>query len=215
LFSLTGLDPVTAGFVASLNRPGGNATGVYMFSGALQSKQLGLLRELLPPGTVISILFNPNAGSNGQAQIKELEAAAQEARQQVRLVKAQNRDELDSAFATVGQSPSKALLVMADPFLNSQREKIISLAARYSLPAIYDLRDFVLAGGLMSYGTSLPSAYRQVGAYSGQILKGANPANLPVLQSTKFELVINLKSAKALGLEIPPTLLARADEVIE
>jgi putative ABC transport system substrate-binding protein len=211
----TGLDPVTAGLVASLNRPGGNATGVYMFSGVLQAKQLGLLRELLPAGTLISVLVNPNAGSNGQAQLKELETAAKGAQQQIQFVKAQSRDELDSAFATIGQSPSKALLVMSDPFLNSERDKIISLAARYTLPAIYDLREFVLAGGLMSYGTSLTSAYRQVGAYSGQILKGANPANLPVLQSTRFDLVIILKTANALGLEVPPSLLARADEVIE
>ncbi len=211
----TGTDPVPMGLVASLNRPGGNATGVYMFSGGLEAKRLGLVQELLPSAPEIAVLINPGAGVSAQHQMEDLQAAAQKARQQIQFVKAQNSDELDSAFAHIGQLPSKALLVVADPFLNSQRDKIISLAARYAIPAIYDLREFVLAGGLMTYGTSLTSAYRQVGVYSGKILKGANPADLPVLQSTRFELLINLKTAKTLSLEIPPSLLARADEVIE
>ena len=183
-----------------------------MFSGGLETKRLGILRELVPSAAMIAALINP---ASGEAQLKDLQAAAREVGQQLQFVNAQTESELDSAFATIRQSTSKALLVTADPFLNSERDKIITLAAHYAVAAIYDLREFVIAGGLMSYGTSLTNAYRQVGIYSGRILRGANPADLPVMQSTKFEFVINLKTAKTLGIEVPPGLSARADEVIE
>jgi putative ABC transport system substrate-binding protein len=211
----TGTDPVATGLVASLARPGGNVTGVHMFSGGLEAKRLGLLRELVPSAAVIAVLTNPAGGPGEKAQLSELQSAAQQSKQQIQIVIAQNTSELDLAFASIGQSKSKALLVMADPFLNNEQDKIISLAAHYLIPAIYDLREFALAGGLISYGTSLTNAYRQVGVYCGRILKGANPADLPVLQSTKFEFVINLKTANALGIDVPPAVLARADEVIE
>ena len=208
----TGSDPISTGLVTSLSRPSGNVTGVHMFSGGLETKRLGILRELVPSAAMIAVLINP---ASGEAQLKDLQAAAREVGQQLQFVNAQTESELDSAFATIGQSTSKALLVTADPFLNSERDKIITLAAHYAVAAIYDLREFVMAGGLMSYGTSLTNAYRQVGIYSGRILRGANPADLPVMQSTKFEFVINLKTAKTLGIEVPPGLSARADEVIE
>ena len=209
----TGSDPISTGLVTSLSRPSGNVTGVHMFSG-LETKRLGIVRELVASAAMIGVLINP-ANVASDAQLKDLQAAAREVGQQLQFVNAQTESELDSAFATIGQSTSKALLVTADPFLNSERDKIIALAAHYAVPAIYDLREFVIAGGLMSYGTSLTNAYRQVGIYSGRILRGANPADLPVMQSTKFEFVINLKTAKTLGIEVPPGLSARADEVIE
>jgi putative tryptophan/tyrosine transport system substrate-binding protein len=211
----TGIDPVATGLVASLNRPGGNATGVYMFSGGLEAKRLGLLRELVPSSALIAVLVNPSARVNVEGQVKDIEAAAREAPQRIEIVNAQKPSDLEPAFAAIIQSGAEALLVVADPFLNSQRDKIISLAARYPIPAIYNLHEFAVAGGLMSYGTSLTDAYRLVGVYSGRILKGEKPSDLPVMQSTKFNFVINLKTAKALGLDIPPQLLARADEVIE
>jgi putative tryptophan/tyrosine transport system substrate-binding protein len=211
----TGSDPISTGLVASINRPTGNATGVYMFSGGLEAKRLALLRELVPSAAVIIVLANPTAGAGAEPALNDLQAAAVNAGAQIQIVYARNPAELDSAFAAIGHLASKALLVVADPFLNSERDRLIYLAARYAIPAIYDLRDFVLAGGLMSYGTSLTSAYRQVGIYSGRILKGAKPADLPIVQSTKFEFAINLNTAKALGIEVPPGLSARADEVIE
>jgi putative ABC transport system substrate-binding protein len=209
----TGSDPVSTDLVTSLSRPSGNVTGVHMFSG-LETKRLGIVRELVSSTAMIGVLINP-ANVASEAQLKDLQAAAREVGQRLQFVNAQTESELDSAFAMIGQSTSKALLVTADVFFNSRRDQIISLAARYAIPTIYDLREFVLSGGLMSYGTSLTNAYRQVGAYGGRILNGAKPADLPVLQSTRFEFVINLKTAKALGLTVPPSLLARADEVIE
>jgi putative ABC transport system substrate-binding protein len=211
----TGLDPVSAGLVASLNRPGGNATGVYMFSGGLEAKRLSLLQELVPSSAIIAILINPSAGLNVERQVKDLEAAAREMSQQIQIVNTQNPNDLQPAFQALRQSGAKALLVVADPFLNGERDRIIALAAHYAIPTIYDLREFAVAGGLMSYGTSLTDAYRQVGMYSGRILRGEHPGDLPVLQSTKFDFLINLKTAKALGLTVSPSLLARADEVIE
>jgi putative tryptophan/tyrosine transport system substrate-binding protein len=211
----TGIDPVATGLVASLNRPGGNATGVYMFSGGLEAKRLGLLRELVPSSALIAVLVNPSARVNVEGQVKDIEAAAREAPQRIEIVNAQKPSDLEPAFAAIIQSGAEALLVVADPFLNSQRDKIISLAARYPIPAIYNLHEFAVAGGLMSYGTSLTDAYRLVGVYSGRILKGEKPSDLPVMQSTKFNFVINLKTAKALGLSLAPSFVALADEVIE
>jgi putative tryptophan/tyrosine transport system substrate-binding protein len=211
----TGIDPVATGLVASLNRPGGNATGVYMFSGGLEAKRLGLLRELVPSSALIAVLVNPSARVNVEGQVKEIEAAAREAPQRIEIVNAQKPSDLEPVFAAIIQSGAEALLVVADPFLNSQRDKIISLAARYPIPAIYNLHEFAVAGGLMSYGTSLTDAYRLVGVYSGRILKGEKPSDLPVMQSTKFNFVINLKTAKALGLSLAPSFVALADEVIE
>jgi putative ABC transport system substrate-binding protein len=211
----TGVDPVSTGVVASLNRPNGNATGVYMFSGGLEAKQLGLLRELVPSSALIAILVNRDGWVNAEGQLKEIETAARAALQRIEIVNAQKPSDLDSAFATVAQSGAKALLVVGDPFFTSERDKIITLAGQYAIPTIYNFYEFAVAGGLMSYGTSLPDAYRQVGVYSGRILRGDKPGDLPVLQSTKFEFVINLKTAKALGLDLSPAFLARADEVIE
>jgi putative ABC transport system substrate-binding protein len=166
---------------------------------------------LVPSATTIAILINPASGVATEPQLKDLQAAAREVGQQLQFVNAQTESELDSAFAMIGQSTSKALLVTADVFFNSRRDQIISLAARYAIPTIYDLREFVLSGGLMSYGTSLTNAYRQVGVYSGRILRGDKPGDLPVMQSTKFEFAINLKTGKALGLSLPPGLLSIAD----
>jgi putative ABC transport system substrate-binding protein len=210
----TGGDPVKIGLVASLNRPGGNATGVSLLTTAPESKRLGLLHELAPSAALIGVLINPNY-QEAEAQSRELQEAARSIGQRLHIVNAKNDEELESAFATLVQERANALLVSADPFFDTKRDRIIAFAARYRLPAIYQFRDYAVAGGLMSYGISITDGYRQVGIYTGQILKGAKPAELPIQQSVKFEFVINLKTAKALGLTVPPTLLARADEVIE
>jgi ABC-type uncharacterized transport system substrate-binding protein len=210
----TGNDPVKLGFVASLNRPGGNVTGVSFFAGLLEAKRLGILRELIPTAASIAALLNPKF-PDAEAQSKEVQEAARTLGLQVQILRASIERELDTAFEKLAELRAGGLLVCADPFLFGRRDYIVALATRHAVPAIYFQREYAVAGGLASYGTNITDAYRQVGIYTGRILKGEKPADLPVMQSTKFEFVINLKTAAALGLEVPPTLLARADEVIE
>jgi putative ABC transport system substrate-binding protein len=210
----SGVDPVDAGLVTSLNRPGGNLTGVSLFSMTLLAKRLDLMHAMMPKADVIAILMNPN-NANAAVQSKTLHAAALALGLRPYELGASTEQDIDSAFTTLNKRGASALFVTGDPFFNSRRDQIVSLAADHAIPSIYEYRDFAEAGGLMSYGTSLTDSFRQVGVYAGRILKGEKPANLPVIQPTKFELVINLKTAKALSLEIPPTLLALADEVIE
>jgi putative ABC transport system substrate-binding protein len=206
-------DPVQLGLVAALNRPGGNATGVFILTNDLEAKRLGVLHEMVPSGT-IAVLINPQA-PGADTQWSGLHAAADALSRRTIVLRASSGHDLDTAFASLVELGAKALLVGADPFFNSRRERLIELAARHAVPAVYEFRDFPAAGGLMSYGTNLVDAYHQVGLYTARILKGEKPADLPVVQPTKFELVINLKTAKALGLDVPTTLLATADEVIE
>jgi putative ABC transport system substrate-binding protein len=209
-----GSDPVKFGLVASLNRPGGNVTGVSFFTIELEAKRLGLLHELVPKATAIAVLVN-RTNANAENQLRELSDAARTLGLQLHVLNASSERDFDAAFAAVTQMHAGALLVAADPFFFIRREKLVSLAMAQRVPAIYEWREFPEAGGLVSYGTDLTDAFRQAGVYAGRILKGEKPADLPVMRSTKFELVINLNTAKALGLEVPPTLLARADEVIE
>ena len=208
----SGADPVKLGLVASLNRPGG--TGISWLTFALDGKRLGLLRELVPKLSVLPVLVNPTF-VDATRQLREIQQAAQTIGQSITILNASNIREIDVAFETFGQMRPGALLLAADPFFHSRREQITTLAAHHTIPTIYEDRDFTVAGGLMSYGASFPDAVRQVGVYAGRILKGEKPADLPVLQPTKFEMVINLKTAKALGIDVPATLLGRADEVIE
>ena len=205
-------DPVAAGLVASLNRPGGNLTGVTIFGMMAVGKRLELLRQLMPKAGTIAYLMNPN---NPNWELDNVQAAARSLGQQVLVVNADNDQQIDIAFSTMAQERVAALLVASDPLFFDRRDQLIALAARQAIPATYYLRAFSQAGGLLSYGNNLTDMYRQVGTYTGRILNGERPADLPVIQSTKFELVINLTTAKALGLEIPPTLIAIADEVIE
>jgi putative tryptophan/tyrosine transport system substrate-binding protein len=209
-----GADPVGLGVVASLNQPGGNITGVYMFTTGLEAKRLGLLHEMVPKVTTIAVLINPNY-LDAENQLRDVQEAAVRLAVQLVVVRANAENDFDAAFATVVQQRSGALLVCASPFFNSRREQLVVLSARHALPTIYEWRDFADAGGLMSYGTSLADAYRQAGVYAGRILKGGKPADLPIVQATRFEFVINLSTAKALGIEVLPTLSARADEVVE
>jgi ABC-type uncharacterized transport system substrate-binding protein len=207
-------DPVKAGVVASLNRPGGNVTGISVLGSALEGKRLGLLHEIVPGIASIGVLVNPKY-PDADLQLRELQEAAGAIKRQISILRASNESEIDAAFATVAQQGAVAILVAQDPLFVGRSNKLVSLAARYKLPAIYYQREFAEIGGLVSYGPNFAEGYRQAGIYVGKILKGAKPADLPVMQPTKFELVVNLKTAKTLGLEIPATLLARADEVIE
>ncbi len=211
---VNGVDPVSSGLVMSLNRPGGNATGVYIFQQVLEGKRLGLLRELVPSAASIAVLLNPT-NANFQTQLRGVQDAARDLGQQVSILSANTEREIDVAFATVAQSGARALLVGSDPFFSSERDQVIALAARHAIPAIYEGREFATAGGLASYGTSLADAYRQAALYAGRILKGEKPADLPIVQPTKFEFVINLKTAKTLGLDVSPGLAASADEIVE
>ena len=208
-------DPVRAGIVASINRPGGNVTGVSMLIGwALEGKRLGLLNEIVPGTGPISVLMNPDY-PDASLQLKGLQEAATVIKRELNIVYARTDSEIDAAFKTITQQGAVALLVTEDPFLGSRNEQLVELTARHKLPAIYYNRTFVKVGGLASYGTDFADGFRQAGVYAGKILKGANPADLPVLQPTKFEFVLNLKAAKALGLDVSLSLQQRADEVIE
>ena len=211
---VAGNDPVKLGLVASLSRPGGNLTGVYLLTTALVPKRLGLLREVVPTAPFVALLVNP-ANPSTEAQLNDVQQAARSINLPIHLVRARTGQELDAAFAELKERRAGALLVAADPFFNSRREYIIALAARHAIPAMYEWREFALAGGLMTYGPSLVDGYRQAGTYAGRILKGENPADLPVMQAAKFELVINLKTATALGLTVPNSMQLLADEVIE
>jgi putative tryptophan/tyrosine transport system substrate-binding protein len=211
---LTGTDPAKTGLVASLNRPGDNITGVTLYARAVQQKRLELLRELMPSASTFGALLNPNNPSNYAAR-DDIEQADKSLGTHTEILFAGTTSEIEDAFEKANQTKIKAILVGTDPLFTAKRDKIIELAERYSLPASYDSRIQVAAGGLMSYGTSYTETYRQAGKYTGQILKGVSPADLPVLLPTRFELAINLKTAKALGLSVPQTLLAIADEVIE
>jgi putative ABC transport system substrate-binding protein len=207
-------DPIASGLVNSLNRPDGNATGVYVFQQALEGKRLGLLRELVPQAGLIAVLLNPT-NANFQTQLGSVQEAARAAGQRLSILSASTEHDIELAFATAADSRAQGLLVGSDSFFDSRIDQIVALASRHALPAIYEGRDFAIAGGLASYGTSVADAYREVGMYAGRILKGEKPADLPVVQPTKFEFVINLKTAKALSLHVAPGLSARADEIIE
>jgi putative ABC transport system substrate-binding protein len=207
-------DPVASGLIASLNRPGGNVTGISNLASTLEAKRLGLLRELVPQAATVGVLLNPNwpAAAN---QLRDLHEAARAIGLQLHVLRASTDREVEMAFESVAQHRISALAVASDAFFNSRRDQLAALAARHAVPTMYSFRDYAVAGGLISYGIDLSDVYRHIGVYTGRILKGATPGDLPVVQPTKFELVINLKTARALGLEVPPTLLARADEVIE
>jgi putative ABC transport system substrate-binding protein len=211
----TGEDPVHLGLVASLNRPGGNATGVTLFTTEVVAKRVGLLHELLPRAARVAVLVNPTDAARMESTVRDVEAAARVSGLQIDIFNAGTIDEIDAAYATMVRARADAVFVGPEPFFFSRRVQLAILAARHAIPATYAARAYVEAGGLMSYGTDTADVYRQLGVYVGRILKGAKPSDLPVLQPTKFELVINLHTARTLGLELPPTLLARADEVIE
>ena len=210
----TGSDPVVDGLVASLNRPGGNVTGVSFVSGLLGAKRFDMLRQLVPSAATMAMLVETDT-LEARIERRDVELAAQALGQQLIIAPVSSEGEFDGALTSIVGRGAKALLVGTGPLLSSNRERIVGLAARHAIPAIYALREFVVVGGLISYGASIAEAYRQVGMYAGRVLKGEKPADLPVMQSTKFELMLNLKTAKALGLTIPPALLAVADEVIE
>ena len=214
IIMMSGDDPVRLGFVASFNRPGGNITGVSILSGELAAKRLDLLRELVPHAKTIAILIKPDFGPSGRFR-SDIEAAARALRLSIDFLQANNEREIDEAFNTLAQTRADALLVGPGPFLDSRRDLLVSLAAKIAIPAAYETRATAAAGGLVSYGADVGDGYRRAGRYVGRILKGEKAAELPVDQATKFEFVINLKTAKVLGLEVPPGLSARADEVIE
>ena len=210
----SGDDPVRLGFVASLNRPSANVTGVTFYAGVLVAKQLELLREVVPKAAVVSMLVNPSSPA-ADDQIRDAKAAARAIGLEIHILNASSERDFEKAFATLVQYRADAVIVAGDALFTGQRDRLVALAARHAVPVTYNLPEFVAAGGLMSYGSSSMDAYRQVGVYTGRILKGAKPADLPVQQPTKFELAVNLKTAKALGLTVPPAVLGRADEVIE
>jgi putative ABC transport system substrate-binding protein len=205
---------VRVGLVASINRPGGNVTGVSFVTSALEPKRLELLRELVPKAVLIGLLVNPNF-PDAEVAMRDVPTAARAIGQQVTVVTATNESEIDAALVILERHHAEAMIVASDPFYSSRREQLVALAARYAIPTIYWRREFVASGGLISYGASMTDTYRQVGVYAGRILNGAKPEDLPIMMPTRFELVINLKTAKALSLNVPATLLARADEVIE
>jgi len=209
-----GIDPVQAGLVSSLHRPGGNVTGVTSMNAEIETKRLGLLNELLPRATRFAVLVNPNSPL-AEFDIKDAQASAKTIGRQIEILTASTNREIDAAFASLVQKGAEALLIGPDVFFTNRRVQLATLAVRLGVPAIYSFREFAEAGGLMSYGTSNADRDRQVGVYAGRILKGEKPADLPILRPTKFELVINLQTARTLGLTVPNTLLARADEVIE
>ena len=213
IFAVGG-DPVKLGLVASVNRPGGNLTGMNFYHSELGAKRLGLLREVVPAPAVVAVLVNPS-NPETEEQLKDVENAAQAINQRILILNASNNSDIDTAFATLVRERANALLIAADTLFNNRRVQVVSLAARHAVPAIYVSRDWAAAGGLMSYGANTADAWRQVGIYAGRILKGEKPGDLPVVQPTKFEFVVNIQTAKLLDLSLPPTLLARADEVIE
>jgi putative ABC transport system substrate-binding protein len=210
----SGDDPIKLGFVEAINHPGGNMTGVSLFTGQLTAKRLELLQELAPKATKIALLLDPT-NPTADTQLSDAETAARLVGLEVHVLPAKTESEIERAFAQMGQEHVQALLVGDSPFFVGGRDRLISLAARYTIPTIYQWREYVLVGGLISYGTSLAAAYRQMGVYVGRILQGEKPADLPVVQPSVFELVVNLKTAKALGITIPQTVLVGADEVIE
>jgi putative tryptophan/tyrosine transport system substrate-binding protein len=208
-------DPVKLGLVASLARPGGNATGINFYSGELTAKRLELLRELVPAATRVAVLVNPANATTTETTLRDVAAPARAMGLQIQVLNASTSREINTAFATLARERPDALFVGLDPFLNSRRVQLVNLASRHALPATFSNRDNAEIGGLMSYGANIADSYHQVGVYTGRILKGAKPADLPVVQATKFELVINAETARMLGLTVPPSLLATADEVIE
>jgi len=209
-----GGDPVAQGLVASLSRPGGNLTGVTFFANNLGSKRLGILRELVPAASVIAVLFDPNF-PEAVEELRAVEEASSKIGQKIVSVQAANEQEFDAAFKSIVQDGAGALVVFGSPFFTSKAEALVALSVSHLVPTIYDIREYVTAGGLISYSASFTDAYRQAGVYAGKIVKGAKPSELPVLQPTTFELAINLKTAKSLGLTFPPSFHLRADEVIE
>jgi len=211
---LGGSDPVRSGLVPSLNRPGGNITGVTSFIFDLEPKRLGLLRELRPNATTIAVLVNPGS-PNAEIQVNDIQTAARSVGQQIDILNAGTIREIDAAFARLAQMRADALLVAADPIFFNRASQLVVLATRHAIPALYSRREFVAMGGLMSYGPTIIESYRVAGVYAGRVLKGEKPGNLPIQLPTKFELVINLSTARAFGIDVPPTLLARADELLE
>jgi putative ABC transport system substrate-binding protein len=209
-----GGDPVKEGLAASFNHPGGNATGISLLTATLEAKRLGLLRELVPRASTIGVILNPNYPP-AESQLNDVQEAARAINLKIQVLRSSTDREIDVAYETVAQQHIDALLVTADPFFDTRRAKLVALAARHKMPTMYHLREFPAAGGLVSYGVDFADVYRQVGIYTGRVLKGEKPADLPVMQASKFEFVINMKTAKALGLEVPLGLSAGADEVIE
>jgi putative ABC transport system substrate-binding protein len=209
-----GGDPIKIGLVSSLNRPGGNATGVSLMTSTPETKRLGILREVVPHAVVVGVLLNPRY-QEAQTQLEELQGAARSFGRTILVLHASNTSDIDTAFSTLVKERAGALVVTADPFLLGPRDRIVRLAAAHAVPTIYFSREFVQAGGLMSYGANIATGYRQVGVYTGRILRGEKPADLPVVQATRFDFVVNLRTANVLGLTLPPGLLALADEVIE
>jgi putative tryptophan/tyrosine transport system substrate-binding protein len=209
-----GDDPVKIGLVASMNRPGGNATGVSMFTAELDAKRLGLLREMVPAAKAVGLLINPNNAS-GESQLREVQSAAGSLGLQLHVGRVSGDTDIDAAFESIVHAGARMLLVAADPFFVGRRDRLVGLAAKHGLPSMWEWSEFVESGGLMSYGTSIIDTFRQVGVYTGRILKGEKPEELPVIRPVKFELAINMKTARTLGIEVPATLLARADQVIE